>query len=191
MSLPFKPSTVASRRDRETAEAVPAKGPSPAVRIALFLGVFYLFVWPALALYLLTLAVSGVCLLPGVTGCEAFLALDSVLPAWAARSLGGLLLLALALSFLVPASRGSWRRAALWSFRSVCGLAPAVIGVADMSVPVPFPVAWLVGLFQPGSLALSLRLWAASLLLVGVVLAGWLLLGRLRRSERRPARGRS
>lgn len=73
----------------------------------------------------------------------------------------------------------------------VCGLAPAVIGVADMSVPVPFPVAWLVGMFQPGSLALSLRLWAASLLLVGVVLAGWLLLARLRRSERRPARGRS
>ena len=101
MSLPFKPSTAASRRDRENAEAAPAKGPSPALRIALFLGVFYLFVWPALALYLLTLAVSGACLLPGVTGCEAFLALDSALPAWAARSLGGLLLLALALSFLV------------------------------------------------------------------------------------------
>ena len=85
MSLPFKPSTAASRRARETAEAAPAKGPSPALRIALFLGVFYLFVWPALALYLLTLAVGGACLLPGVTGCEAFLALDSALPAWAAR----------------------------------------------------------------------------------------------------------
>lgn len=148
-------------------------------RIILFAGVFYLVVWPALTLSLLSLAVRGACLLPGVTGCESWLLLESALPVWAARSLGGLLLLAFALSFLVPAKGGSWWSGVLWSFRGVCALAPAVVSVAGMSVPVPFPVAWLVGMFQPGSLSLSLRLWALCLLLVGLGRLGWALLQRL------------
>lgn len=155
-------------------------------RIALFAGVFYLVVWPTLTLSLLSLAVRGVCLLPGVTGCESWLLLESALPAWAARSLGGLLLLAFALSFRVPAKGGVWRSGVLWSFRGVCALAPAVISVAGTSVPVPFPVAWLVGMAQPSSLSLSLRLWALSLVLVGVAGLAWVLLRGLGQWLRRP-----
>jgi len=166
MTLPFKPA-LPGRSPRPAAESeveTPVRqGSSPALRIALFLGVFYLCVWPALALYLVSLAVRGLCLLPGLGECAAWLGLESALPAWAARLLALGVMLAFALSFLLRLRQGSLGWLLLWVARGTVVLAPAGIGLWAASVPMPFPVAWAVGLIDPRYLGFSLRLLGASL----------------------------
>lgn len=175
MTEPFRPSAL-----RRTPRPAPARAPRPAAKglgpgtkIVLFLGVVYLVVWPALSLYLLTLAARGLCLLPGAeaAGCGDWLALKSALPAWAARLMGGALLLLFALSFWVRSAKGSFRGMLLWGFRGACVLSPAVVGIAGAAVPVPFPLAFLVGLWQPPVLGVALGLLGLSLVLVWLAAA--------------------
>lgn len=194
MNLPFKPAMPGSAtRSHADAEPPPNKGPGPGLRIALFLGVFYLCVWPALALYLVSLAVRGLCLLPGLGECAAWLSLESALPAWAARLLALGVMLAFALSFLLRLRRGSLGWLLLWVARGVVVLAPAGIGLWAASVPMPFPVAWAVGLIDPRYLGFSLRLLGASLGLAWfLALPLWYWGTRRGKAEKRTrARGKS
>lgn len=183
MTLPFKlpkpqravprgRSTAAPRREDD---GTPVRQANPRARLLLFLLVAYTLVWPALALWLLSGAVSLACLPAwlGEPACSDFLAFDSALPAWLARTLGLGLSLLLGLSFLPGAARRlgrflggflGWGRAALL-------LSPALLQVGAVSIPLPLPLVLLTGLFQPRLLAVGLRFFLVSLLLAVLLYA--------------------
>jgi len=170
MSLPVRPAKPRAASGKPGPASPPAgkprKGLGDGTKVVLFLGVFYLFVWPAMALFL----VSQAALLPcaGSDGgtCGAYLALESAWPHWGARLLNLLVLLAFALSFLLRLRPGSFASWAVWGARCAVLFSPALLRVSDMNVPVPFPVAWLVGWVQPQLLGIALRLLLVSLVLV-------------------------